>query len=141
MPLGVRLIKQFKHKTLHILLSLLMLFLLLNKSLICLIISINYTLLLYSVTLKDSFKRTLVTQFHSGTILVTTNGYLIYWLAKSQNITSVKIEKVGLGLFYFSFYFYFIFDFLFLEQLGLGLISHAVTTVTWWRSHKIDHET
>ena len=51
-------------------------------------------------------------------------------------------------LFYFRFsslfYFYFLFsfNFLFLEQLGLGFISHAVTSVTnWWRSHKTDHET
>jgi len=44
----------------------------------------------------------------------------------------VKIEESGLDLFYF--YFYFIFDlflyFLFLEQLGLGLIGHAITSVT-----------
>ena len=38
----------------------------------------------------------------------------------------VKIEKGELDLFYFSLYFYF----LFLEQLGLGLIGHAVTSVT-----------
>jgi len=50
---------------------------------------------------------------------------------------SIKIEEVGLGLFYFIlfyFIFYFLFDlffyFLFLEQLGLGLISHAVASVT-----------
>ena len=43
-------------------------------------------------------------------------------------------------LFYFSFLFLFLF--LFLEQLGLGFISHAVTSVTnWWHSHKTDHET
>ena len=46
----------------------------------------------------------------------------------------VKIEESELDLFYFSFHFYFIFDlffyFSFLEQLGLGLISHAVTSVT-----------
>ena len=56
----------------------------------------------------------------------------------------VKIKESGLDLFYFSFHFYFSFDlffyFLFLEQLGLGLIGHAVTSVTtWW--HKTDHET
>jgi len=51
----------------------------------------------------------------------------------------VKIVNGGLH-FYFYFYFYFIF--LFLEQLGLGFVSHAVTSVTsWWRSHKTDHET
>jgi len=38
------------------------------------------------------------------------------------------------------FIFYFIF--LFLEQLRLGSISHAVTSVTnWWRSHKTDYGT
>jgi len=42
------------------------------------------------------------------------------------DILIVKIEEGGLDLFYFYFYFYF----LFLEQLGLGLISHAVTSVT-----------
>ena len=46
----------------------------------------------------------------------------------------VKIEEGGLDLFSFHFIFIFIFDlffyFLFLEQLGLGLISHAVTSVT-----------
>jgi len=46
----------------------------------------------------------------------------------------VKIKEGKLDLFYFIFIFYFIFDlffhFLFLEQLGLGLIGHAVTSVT-----------
>ena len=46
----------------------------------------------------------------------------------------VKIEESGLDLFYFSFHFYFylylFFYFPFLEQLGLGLIGHAVTSVT-----------
>ena len=50
------------------------------------------------------------------------------------NAPSVKIEESGLDLFYFSFHFYFSFDlffyFLFLEQLELGLIGHAVTSVT-----------
>ena len=42
----------------------------------------------------------------------------------------------------FYFYFSFILYFIFLEQLGLGFISHAVTSVTsWWQSHKTDHET
>jgi len=42
--------------------------------------------------------------------------------------TCVKIEESGLDLFYFSFDLFFYF--LFLEQLGLGLIGHAVTSVT-----------
>ena len=45
-------------------------------------------------------------------------------------------------LFYFIFLFFFLFNFLFLEQLVLGVISHAVTSVTnWWHSHKTDHRT
>ena len=52
----------------------------------------------------------------------------------------VKIVN-GRLCFYFLFSFIF-FSFLFLEQLGLGSISHAVTSVTnWWRSHKTDHKT
>ena len=43
-------------------------------------------------------------------------------------------QTVDLGFLYFTFYFHFLFDlffyFLFLEQLGLGLIGHAVTSVT-----------
>ena len=55
-------------------------------------------------------------------------------------------QTVDLVFLYFTFYFYFIFDlffyFLFIEQLGLGLIGHAVTSVTiWWHSHKTDHRT
>ena len=46
----------------------------------------------------------------------------------------VKIKESRLDLFYFSFHFYFLFNvffyFLFLKQLGLGLIGHAVTSVT-----------
>ena len=64
---------------------------------------------------------------------------------KIKNILSSS-QMVDLVFLYFTFYFYFIFDlffyFLFLEQLGLGLISHAVTSVTiWWHSHKTDHRT
>jgi len=48
---------------------------------------------------------------------------------------NVKIEESGLDLFFhFYFFKFFSFDlffhFLFLEQLGLGLISHGVTSVT-----------
>ena len=45
-----------------------------------------------------------------------------------------RLKKVDLTyfifLFIFIFIFYLFFYFLFLEQLGLGLISHKVTTVT-----------
>ena len=58
----------------------------------------------------------------------------------------IKIEEGGLDLFYFSFYFFILFSiyfsiFQFLEQLGLRLISHTVTSVTWQYSYKTDHET
>jgi len=43
-------------------------------------------------------------------------------------VSSVKIKEGGLDLFYF--YFYLFLYFLFLEQLGLGLIGHAITSVT-----------
>jgi len=51
-----------------------------------------------------------------------------------EELVCVKIEEDGLDLFYFIFIFilfsiYFSI-FLFLEQLGLGLIGHAVTSVT-----------
>ena len=64
----------------------------------------------------------------------------------SCNPHYVKIVDGGL-YFIFPFHFIlfdfsFLFIFLFLEQLGLGAISHAVTSVTsWWQSHKTDHET
>ena len=60
--------------------------------------------------------------------------------------TGMILVKIGDGGLYFCFSFLFLFsfsfNFLFLEQLGLGFISHAVTSVTnWWHSHKTDHET
>jgi len=55
-------------------------------------------------------------------------------------MSSLQTMDLVFSIFYFSFGF--IFYFLFLEQLGLGLIGHAVTSVTTgWRSHKTDHET
>ena len=65
----------------------------------------------------------------------------LYWsthLSKSWMVDSVFIFSFSWILF--SVFFSFIF--LFLEQLGLGLISYAVTSVTnWWHSHKTDHGT
>jgi len=51
-----------------------------------------------------------------------------YW-----NLVNVKIVDGGLyfiSAFHFIFFFFFLFNFLFLEQLGLGFISHAVTSIT-----------
>ena len=66
--------------------------------------------------------------------LQTMDLYLIpHSLATYATSTHcVKIEEGGLDLFSFHFIFHFnlFFNFLFLEQLGLGLISHAVTSVT-----------
>ena len=47
-------------------------------------------------------------------------------------MSSSQIVDLVFSLFYFLFLFlfHFIFYFLFLEQLGLGLIGYAVTSVT-----------
>ena len=56
------------------------------------------------------------------------------WMSNGHEV-DVKIDDGGI-YFIFSFHFYFtllftfLFSFLFLEQLGLGFISHAVTSVT-----------
>ena len=54
-----------------------------------------------------------------------------------EEVASTNIVKIADNRLNFYFYFYFIFIFilfyfifLFLEQLGLGVISHAVTSVT-----------
>ena len=50
-----------------------------------------------------------------------------------SGVSTVKIIDSGLYFifpFYFTFLVFFSFIFLFLEQLGLGVISHAVTSVT-----------
>ena len=43
---------------------------------------------------------------------------------------SLTVDFIFLLVFYFILFFSFFFYFLFLEQLGLGLIGHAVTSVT-----------
>ena len=53
--------------------------------------------------------------------------FLRMWLEGSLKGHIVKIVDGGL---YFIFSFHFYFTFLFLEQLRLGFISHAVTSVT-----------
>ena len=70
--------------------------------------------------------------------------WYIYVSLKINILSSLQmVDLVFLfhSSFLFSFLFYFSI-FLFLEQLGLGWISHTVTSVTtWWCSHKTDHET
>ena len=64
---------------------------------------------------------------------------------QTDSVSSSQTVDLVFALFYFSFLFFLfklVFYFLFLEQLGLGLIGHAVTSVTtWWHNHKTDHET
>ena len=98
-----------------------------------------YSALVLFVKKKDSLL-CLYVNFHSLNCI--SKNIIIY-----SYLFLVKIVDGGL-YFIFSFHFYFtllftfLFSFLFLEQLGLGLISHAVTSVTnWWCSHKTDHET
>ena len=65
---------------------------------------------------------------------------VLFYIKISVNKTSSlciilsSSQMVDLVFLYFTFHFYFysvlFFYFLFLEQLGLGLISHAVTSVT-----------
>ena len=61
----------------------------------------------------------------------------------TQMSRSLTVDFILFSLFIFILlYFSFLFLFLFLEQLGLGFISHAVTSVTnLWHSHKTDHKT
>jgi len=63
------------------------------------------------------------------------NGELLMRTNHHPNWISVKIVDGGLYFifsfhFYFTLLFFFFLIFLFLEQLGLGFISHAVTSVT-----------
>jgi len=54
---------------------------------------------------------------------------------------SLTVDFILFFLFHLILFLFF-FIFLFLEQLGLGLIGHAVTSVTSrWQSHKTDHKT
>ena len=64
------------------------------------------------------------------------------WRRRSVKIVDGKLYFIFPFHFYFTLLYFFLFNFLFLEQLGLGFISHTVTSVTnWWHSHKTDHET
>ena len=58
------------------------------------------------------------------------------WIVLSS---SQIMDLVFLSSFIFIFFAVYFPIFLFLEQLGL--IGHAVTTVTWQQSHKTDHKT
>ena len=76
-------------------------------------------------------------------------GYLVVGITRELDKKLLLLSKsltVDFIYFIFSLSFYFSLPFnsyfLFLEQLGLGVISHAVTSVTsWWHSHETDHKT
>jgi len=63
--------------------------------------------------------------------------YSMEWIWSMQLVSRLLMLNL---IFIFISYFIFLLFFLLLEQLGLGVISHAVTSVTtWWHSHKTDH--
>jgi len=122
--------------------------------------------ILNSISTTDNFKEV---DTHLSAVSVQKWSWRVWKEHQSQQISSQGILYVGTSqtngtgwctlrhprssvsrsltvdfiLFFFSlFYFSFLFLFLFLEQLGLGFISHAVTSVkNWWQSHKTDHGT
>ena len=97
----------------------------------------------------------------SDTAFLTSliQAYLLWQLSFLQHVYVAVMQLSGYSIFHkcqdhwrwtsfflFSlftlFFFFFFFSFLFVEQLRLGFISHAVTSVTsWWHSHKTDHRT
>ena len=66
--------------------------------------------------------------FHFKKTLLTTEIFFLFLFLTIMLSRSLTVDLTF--IFCFSFYFIFSFSFLFLEQLGLGLISHAVTSVT-----------
>ena len=77
----------------------------------------------YTMTVKkeEALNQWLDKQLKAGLIVESKSRY-----------TAVKIVDGGLCFYFFFFlnFILFYFIFLFLEQLGLGFISHAVTSVT-----------
>ena len=81
----------------------------------------------YIYNTSQILKLSLILHTFSITGLVASL-FLIY----RSLVSSLQTVDLVFSLFYFSFLFsfHFIFYFLFLEQPGLGLIGHAVTSVT-----------
>ena len=72
---------------------------------------------------------------YSNVLMEVVNSFDLKLSTPVHQVPTVKIVDGGLYFifsfhFYFTFHFFFFFIFLFLEQLGLGFISHAVTSVT-----------
>ena len=67
-------------------------------------------------------------------ILLSFSKGRLYLISSLYNIVKIADDELyfifPFILFYFSFTF--LFNFLFLEQLGVGVISHTVTSVTNW---------
>ena len=100
------------------------------------------------VCFSDNY-RLLLLEMWSQILPYKTGGERDPWVSLSEARKSFHLwpcysppVKIIDNELYFIFLFFFLFNFLFLEQLGLGCISHAVTSVTsWWHSHKTDHRT
>ena len=80
---------------------------------------------------------TLSPTFHTSVFFLPLSACLFIFSYAFINATSVSSSQmVDLVFLYFTFHFYFhsvlFLYFSFLEQLGLGLIGHAVTSVTTW---------
>ena len=81
----------------------------------------NTNILITSELVKGVIKET-----HIFNDIILTSKLYIIKVSSSQMVDLV----FSLCYFLFLFLFYFILYFLFLEQLGLGKIGHAVTSVT-----------
>jgi len=79
-----------------------------------------------------------ITEMEDTILKTSTNNQVINMTnitEVSEDLRYVKFTNSGLSFIYFTFLFLFsfcfiLFYFLFLEQLGLGLIGNAVTSVT-----------
>ena len=119
----------------------------------------NMSILFKSMTAVSIYFLYLLIFTSSGTNCITSPFFILSVLKTSNDLSIGSIlilsfltsclsilvwvylvsRSKKMDLIYFIFYLFFYF--LFLEQLGLGLIGHAITSVTWWRSHKTDHKT
>ena len=83
----------------------------------------------------EDFVKEIKTTFSDKTKAADATWKIKSFKQGKRNIVDFCQDRGRWTLFYFLFSFYFIlfffyFSFLFLEQLGLGLIGHAVTSVT-----------
>ena len=101
----------------------------------------------FQMNLEDFSSKIVIIQLNIGNVQVSAIDHFIKQsIVRHSLYLKVKIYRFGLDIYMsrsltvdfififsfilFYFYFLFFFYFLFLEQLGLGLICHAVTSVT-----------